>query len=178
MLPEADWEVNYATIRNQEGVTSKGVYNSLNSGAGERNRTSNLRFTNQSPGVAQVVEDMGNPRSSRSNLHSGTYSYLFLFAPPSFSLPLLLHLSNTCPFWLEKSVLESGGIGGSIKLLKLKLDPRTSSLNKNVAPWMGRNKRINEITSMSPDSRGTTGQLKKNDIPQKGPASHPYPPHT
>lgn len=31
-------------------------------GVGKKNRTSNLRFTNQPSGVAQVIEDLGNPR--------------------------------------------------------------------------------------------------------------------
>ena len=30
-------------------------------GAGEWNRTTDLRFTNQWKGIAQVIEDLGNP---------------------------------------------------------------------------------------------------------------------
>jgi len=42
--------------------------NLVSSGAGERNRTPNLRFTNQLLGVAQVLEDLGNPFSFLENI--------------------------------------------------------------------------------------------------------------
>jgi hypothetical protein len=60
-------EAESATIRNQESVPegeeeriqSEGVEKA---GAGEWNRTTDLRFTNQWNGIAQVVDGPGSPR--------------------------------------------------------------------------------------------------------------------
>ena len=60
-------------------------------GAGERNRTSNLRFTNQLLGVAQVIEDLGNPFSFLENTATSVCSTLFQFI--SFQLTLSLFLT-------------------------------------------------------------------------------------
>jgi hypothetical protein len=48
-------------------------------GAGEWNRTTDLRFTNQWQGVAQVLEGSGNPRTGSNMKHFAIRSPLFRF---------------------------------------------------------------------------------------------------
>jgi integrase len=85
-----------ATIRNQTSEHAKAGEQFLpqpveNDGAGDWNRTSDLRFTNQIQGVAQVLDDLGNP-SSLNSFHSLWHSIqFFLFI--AFYRPLSLLLT-------------------------------------------------------------------------------------
>ncbi len=61
-------------------------------GAGGRNRTSSLRFMNQWRGVAQVLEDLGNPASFLENVTTSICLTLFLFISFQFTLLRFLTL--------------------------------------------------------------------------------------
>ena len=54
------------------------------------NRTTDLRFTNQWKGIAQVIDDSGNPRPTRHDMGKVIRFSLFQFVSRSVSLSLHL----------------------------------------------------------------------------------------